>query len=234
MIRILLLLLFFVMFAGNSLGLNISLAPGLSTKNVFLYLLFLLIAIQTAVKRDRKAECLSVIAPFGILLAYAIFSWLVVVLVIDYSNYNAIGSAIRLKAGLADALFVLLVFFFGLTNAKDGVWLFRMVVWLVILGNIITLADAFQMPDLEMLEWHYEGRLNGFLGQPNEFGAFLVIFLPATVALFTVETGIRRIIAAIGVLATFVCLLLTFSRGSYVGVHISGWFNVNTVSNHLA
>jgi O-antigen ligase len=91
---------------------------------------------------------------------------------------------------------------------------------MVILGNIITLADAFQLPDLQMLAWHHEGRLNGFLGQPNEYGAFLVIFLPATVALFTLESGTRRFLAAIGALATFVCLLLTFSRGSYVGVFL--------------
>jgi O-antigen ligase len=206
------------MFAGGSLGLNISLAPGISTKNLLLYVLFTWIAIEAIVTHNRKIICLSVIAPFSALLAYAIFSLLVVVLIIDYANYNALQNAISLKSQMADSLFMLLVFLFGLTNAKDTAWLYRMVVWLVVLGNILTLADAFQLLDLGMLAWHHEGRLNGFLGQPNEYGAFLVIFLPATVALFIVETGIRRVLAAIGVLTTFVCLLLTFSRGSYVGV----------------
>lgn len=211
-------MLFFVMFAGESLGLNISLAPGISTKNLLLYVLFTWIAIEAIVTHNRKIICLSVIAPFSAFLAYAIFSWLVVVLIIDYANYDALKNAITLKSQMADPFFLLLVFIFGLTKMKDIDWLFRRMVWMVILGNIITLADAFELLELEMLVWHKEGRLNGFLGQPNEYGAFLVIFLPATLALFVVETGLRRVLAAIGVLTTFVCLLLTFSRGSYVGV----------------
>jgi len=217
-IRFLLLLLFFVMFAGDSLGMDISWTPGLSIKNVLLYLLFLWIAAKTVVVRDRKAEGLLVIVPFSVLLLYSIYSWLVVVFIVDYSNYNAVASGFLLKSGLADPLFMLLVFFFGAANTRDCVWLLRMVVWLVMLGNILTFADAFQLPDLQMLRLDGEGRVNGFLGQPNEYGAFLALFFPATVAVFVSESGIRRIVAAIGVLATFLCLLLTFSRGAYVGV----------------
>ena len=224
MVRNLLLLLFFVMFMGTSLGLNVSLAPGVSVKNLFLYVIFTWIAIEVAVLRDRKVECLSVIAPFGLLLVYAVFSWLVVVLFVDYPGYRPIGNAIALKSQMADSLFMLLVFFFGVKTEEDGIWLFKMVVWIVFVGNALTLADAFHMPDLPMLSWHHEGRLNSFLGQPNEFGVFLVFFLPATVALFVVETGIKRFLAGIGVMLGFVCLVLTFSRGSYVGILLGSLF----------
>lgn len=220
MVRFLLLLLFFIILAGDALGLNVSLAPGLSIKNLFLYVLFSWIAIHAVVSSDWKVDCLPVIVPFATLLAYAVFSWLVVVLILDYANYDALQNAIGLKSQLADSFFMLLVFLFGVTNAKDALWLYRMLIWMVVVSSIITIADAFGVPDLAILEWHSEGRLNGFLGQPNEFGTFLVFFLPATVALFVVETGIRRFFAAIGVLASFVCLLLTFSRGSYVGISL--------------
>jgi hypothetical protein len=56
--------LFFVMFASRSLGFDLSLAPGLSVKNGFLYLIFLGLAIQTVLTRQRKLEILSVFVPF--------------------------------------------------------------------------------------------------------------------------------------------------------------------------
>jgi len=217
-IRIILLALFVVMLTGEALGLNVSVAPGVSTKNALLYLLFSWIAIETIVARNRKFICRSVVIPFSVLLGYAMFSWLVVVLIVDYANYDALKNAIGLKSQMADSLLMLLVFMFGLTKTEDAIWMFRMIAWMVILSNIVILADAFGVPDLEILDWSREGRLEGFVGQPNQYGAFLAIFLPATLALVIAESGARRVLAAIGAVVSLVCLILTFSRGSYVGV----------------
>lgn len=218
MIRYLLLFLFFVMFAGGAFGLDVSLAPGLSVKNFFLYILIVMFAIQTAVTKNRKLEALSVLTPFGILLAYCLMSFAVVVLFVNYPNYSVMQGAVQLKAGIIDQFLMLLVFFYGVMKSKDVIWLIRMVVWLVMFGNVLTLVDAFGLPDLAILEIHYSGRIQGFIGQPNDYGAFLAFFLPATIALFISEIGFRRVMAGFGVIATFICLLLTFSRGSWVGV----------------
>ena len=218
MIRYLLLLLFFVMFAGGPLGLHDSVVPGLSIKNAFLYVLFVAMAIETTVSGNRKPEVLSVLFPFSLLLAYCLYSYLIVVFIVDYPDYDVVSSGFQLKTGLLDHFLMLLVFFYGVTKTKDAIWLIRMVIWLIMLGNILTLADAFQLPDLEILTLGYDDRIQGFIGQKNQFGAFLAFFLPATLGVFLSEIGIRRIAAGVGVLATFACLLLTFSRGSYVGV----------------
>ncbi len=218
MIRFLLLFLFFIMFAGGAIGLDVSVAPGLSVKNVFLYSLFIIFFVQTAVMKNRKLEALSVIGPFSFLLAYCFLSFALIVAVGIYPNYGVMNGAIQLKTGMVDHYLMLLVFFYGVIKAKDVVWLIRSVIWLVMLGNAVTLADAFGMPDLGMLAVHYSGRVQGFIGQPNDYGSFLSFFLPATIALFVTEAGFKRFLAGIGVLATFVTLLLTFSRGSWLGV----------------
>ena len=52
MTRILLFLLFFVLLAADTLDLNLSLAPGLSVKKAFLYLILVGIAVDAALKRN--------------------------------------------------------------------------------------------------------------------------------------------------------------------------------------
>lgn len=224
MIRYLLLLLFFIMFVGGPLGLHESVVPGLSIKNALLYILFAALAIETTVTRNRKLEVPLVLVPFGLLFAYCFLSYLTVVFVVDYPNYDAVENGMRLKTLLLDDILMLLVFFYGALKVKDAIWLIRMAVWLVMLGNIVTLADVFKLPDLEILELGYQDRIQGFVGQPNEFGGFLALFLPATLGVFLSEIGVRRIVAGIGVLATFLCLLLTFSRGAFVGVVLGALF----------
>ena len=216
--RFLLLILFVVMFLGDALGVNISLAPGLSTKNLLLYILFTWIAIEGSVTGNRRLQCMIVFVPFLLLVLYAVFSWLVVVLIVDYQNYSVLSSAIGLKSELADALLMLLVFFYGVTNTKDCIWLLRAIVWVFMLANFVTLADTFRLIDILVLDENYEGRLQGFPGQPNKYGALLSFFFPATIALVLIETGLRRWVAVLGSIATLLCLVLTFSRGSYVGV----------------
>ena len=95
--RWLLFLLFFILLAAPTLGLDLSLAPGLSVKNAFLYLVFLGTAIDTAIRRNRSFEAGSVVIPYALCFAYAIYTWLVIVLVIDYPGYSRLSSLVILK-----------------------------------------------------------------------------------------------------------------------------------------
>ena len=54
--RVLLVLLFLVMQVAILLNLDLSLAPGLSVKNAFLYLILLGIIVDTALRRNRDLE----------------------------------------------------------------------------------------------------------------------------------------------------------------------------------
>ena len=218
MTRFLLFLLFFVMLAADTLGLNLSLAPGLSIKNAFLYLILVGIAIETALKRNRRIELLPVIVPYTLYFFYAVFTVIVIVLLVDYPGYRLLKSVISLKAGVADNLLVLLVFFYGVLTTKDALSLIKMMVWTVIVANLVTVVDGFNLPDLGLIDERLDGRIGGPIGESNQYAAFLALFLPASIALVLIERGLLRMLAMLGVAASLLALLMTASRGGFVGV----------------
>lgn len=217
MTRFLLFLLFFVMLAADTLGLNLSLGPGLSVKNAILYLILLSIAIEAALKRNRDLELLSVVLPYALCILYAIFTIVVVLLFIDYYGYSARDAIISLKSSLGDNLVVFLVFFYGALTLKDATWLVKMIIWLVIAGNLISVMDALNIPDLGLIQERRDGRIGGPFGESNQYGAFLTLFLPAVVGLALSERGMRRKLAFAGFAVSVLALLMTVSRGAFVG-----------------
>lgn len=221
MTHLLLFVVFFVLFASRALGFDTSLAPGLSVKNAFLYLLFVGLAIETAVTRRRRLELMPVFVPMFLYAAYATFSWLVVVLIIDYPGYSAWASLISLKGGPMEDLLVLLVFFYGITDAKRALWLLRSMTWLVIIGNVVTVLDSLGVVTVG-LHQEEDGRVGGTIGAVNEYGAFLAFMLPLVVANYLTDRGLWKVLAGLGVLCSGVAFLMAMSRGAIVGLAAGG------------
>lgn len=222
MMRYILLFLFIIMLASRTLGLDLSLAPGLSVKNAILYMTGVLLFIESAVARNRQIELLPILIPFGLLVLYATLTWLAIILVLNYPHYDPFEALIALKGKLVDHFLILLIFFYGVVTFKDAFWLLKALIWVIIAGNVLTVVDALNIPDLGIITHRKDGRVEGLLGAANEFGAFLTFFLPATVALYWAELGMRRRLAMFGVLATILALILSVSRGAFVGTLVGG------------
>jgi O-Antigen ligase len=220
--HVLLFSLFFVLFASRTLGFDLSLAPGLSVKNGFLYLIFAALAIEAALTRRKKLELLPIFVPFGLYAYYAVMSWVVVLLLLEYQGYSARATLISLKAGPVEHFLVLLIFFYGTATRLHGAWVLRNMVWLIILGNVVTVVDAIDMPDLNLIETREDGRVGGTIGNSNEFGAFLAFFMPAIIALYWTEKGVKKIVAGVGTVISGVAFLMAVSRGAMVGLLCGG------------
>lgn len=210
-------------FLSQLLGIDVSLAPGLSAKNLLLYVTFVVIAIETAVTRTRKLELMSVLVPCVMFSSYAILSWLVTLLVIDYPAYDFLDSLIALKGGPVEAFLVLLIFFYGVNDEQQALWLLRRILWSIILANIFTVIDSLDIPDLGYMSLD-DGRVAGYTGNATSFGALLVCFLPAIIVTFRTTTAILKPLAAIGLFASCLALVLTVSRSAFVGLGFAGLF----------
>src|SRR5688572_29465901 len=148
MTRYFLLIAFVGTIGSRALGLDFGLGPGLSIKNALLYATAVLIAIDSAIARNRQIELLPVILPFALLIVYAAASWIFIIVFLDYQNYSPLQTLIRLKTKLIDQFIVLLVFFYGVVNWKDAVWLLKSITWVVVFGCFVTVIDTFNIPDL--------------------------------------------------------------------------------------
>lgn len=220
--HILLFSLFFVLFASRTLGFDLSLAPGLSVKNAFLYLIFASLAIEAALTRRKKLELLPVFVPYAVYVYYAVMSWIVVLLLVDYQGYDLRPTLISLKSGPVEHLLVLLIFFYGTSDRTHGTWVLRNMVWLIIVGNVVTVVDTINMPDLGLIEERQDGRVGGTIGNSNEFGAFLAFFMPMIIAVYWTEKGFKKLLAGIGTLISGVAFLMAVSRGAIVGLFCGG------------
>lgn len=225
-----------MMYAGDELRLNISLGPGLSSKNLLLYLIFVGIAINTAVTRNRSFDIPSVLIPFMLLIVYALVSWITAAFIIANPDYDVRATFISLKSSLVDQYFTLLIFLFGVIRREEAMWLLGAILWITVLGNVITLIDTFNVPNLGILQnpGRKAGRFDGFVGQPNSYGQILVLFLAPTVALYMSRKGKARTFAAIGVVAAVMALVLSGSRGSWVGLLLGAAFSAFFLRRYLS
>jgi O-antigen ligase len=117
---------------------------------------------------------------------------------------------------------VLLVFFYATNDSERATWLFHRMVWLVILGNVVTVVDALNIPDLGLIDQREDGRVGGTIGNSNEYAAFLTYFLPPIAAIFLTSKGALRRVAGVGAALSALAFLMTVSRGGIVGLLVGG------------
>lgn len=217
--RLILVSLFLVLMVAETFSLDMSLAPGLSVKNAYLYVILLILVLEWLVRGREQAIAVGTIhAAFLTLIGYATLTWYVISFIVQYSGYDVVLGFISLKTQLVDHYIFFLVFFYGVTKAQDALWVSRWVLAIVAVSSLVTVMDGLNTPDLGLIHQRADGRVSGPLGESNQYGAFLVFFIPALVARAVDLTGLRRWLMIGGVLLSFGALVLTTSRGAVVGL----------------
>lgn len=226
--RVLLLCFLATLMADEMLDLGLTFGGGLSAKNAYLYLLILLILIEkTFVTESSGMQLRTVHVLFVLLITDAVLSLLSVHFALAYPGYGPIEAVVAVKGELVDPYMVFAVFFYAAVARADALSVARWMVSLVVMVNLITVLDIYDMPDLGLIERN-RGRLNGPLGQPNEYGAFLAFFIPIifTMAL-AAQNRAAKLFFLVGCALSFGFLVQTVSRGSYAalagGVVLAVW-----------
>src|ERR1700692_4451855 len=182
---LILLLVFSHIFAWD-----LSLAPGLSAKNAVLYMAASLIAFRLVVSRNFQMEMREFVVFYFALIAYAIATWLVAGLFIEYKSYSLLRSGISLKSNLVDPLIFFLAFFFGTRNSEDAIKILKVILIGGVLMHLATLGDAFHIYSVaDYSEPETNGRMAGPLGEANTYGDFIAMFLPPLCAAMAMSRG---------------------------------------------
>ncbi len=208
--------MFIVLFMDTTLGLKLGLGMGLSVKNLYLYLLCMLLMIDAAMKPgDLRLTDLDVQAPFLVLVGYALLTW-IIKSTFD-PVYPPMRSLVTMKNQLVDLYLFFLLFRFGPRTKEEFMWLLRGIVGVLAASSILTLVDFLDMPNLGIIGTH-DGRVEGPIGAANQYGALLVFLLPIMVSLMPRPGQRGRIFWMTTMLASFILLVATGSRGAYVAL----------------
>lgn len=207
--------------ASDIFSWNVSLGPGLSSKNALVYLLTMFLIYKYAVQGTFVLQQRAIIACFAVLIGYAIVTTLVAGSIVDYPRYELLQSLISIKSRLIDQAVFFLVFFYAFHESKNALALIRALLLAVTLANVVSVLDAFGVLQITELEDRADGRLRGAIGEPNQYAAFVCLFIPMLVAATAAWRGKWRLIWFSGLLISAAAVLMTASRGALVAVVFS-------------
>lgn len=212
-----------ILFLAISDGLDwqLSLGRGLSAKNMILYMLALAIAMKFVVQQNFRFELHSIQACFGILLIYAIVSLLAAGYGFDYSRSQMLQSAMAMKGQILDHAVFFLVFFYGLRETGSAYGLIRFLLLAAVFANCAAVLDAFGLIRLGEMEIRTDGRVEGVIGESNQYAAYVCLFLPGLFAAGLMSHGIRRAAWFAGLLISTAAFIMAVSRGAYVAVAVA-------------
>jgi O-antigen ligase len=84
------------------------------------------------------------------------------------------------------------------------------------ISHIVAVLDATGMFHVGDIEQRSDGRVQGAVGESNQYGAFVALSLPAIVALVTITRGMWRVFWIVASVITAAALVMTVSRGAFV------------------
>ncbi len=224
--QFLLVSLFSILLADIMLDLGLSLAPGLSLKNAMLYVIFAALVLEFILgDRDPLRETWPLHGAWGLLVLYATFTWLVIVLLGFHRGYHAVSSFIALKSQLADLFLFLLVYLYGPRDALKSIKVLQWLVGLLVIINVISLIDFLNIPDLGIMNERRDGRITGPVQEVNQYGAILIFLIPVTAGLAMGSIGVRRLLFAFGAALAVKerCCVATFSPFFFSSSTSSRW-----------
>jgi O-antigen ligase len=221
-----LLLLFIVTCVGSDVfGVEMSLVTGISVKNLWLYLIVFGVLFRLALTGVDRVFYVSLHVAFVLLIGYAGATWIIAALVVKYPGYHLFAHLVTLKNMLIDPALLLLAAFYGLRDMADSRFVLKALILAIGFANFLTNLDTAHIIHLGMKigeRGAEEGRVFGAFGHANETGALLVCTLPAMVAFAYTTRGLQRAMWAFVTLCSAVVLLMTVSRGAFVGLFVGG------------
>lgn len=196
-------------------------APGVKIKNFLLYMLVMGLVFSYAMGRKFKIQLPALNVAFVVLIGYSILTYLAIVLFIDYPRYDVLHSAFDLKNRGVDYMLFFLVFFYGVRDEKDAMFVLKCLLLSWVVSHFVAVLDAMGYVQIGDIERRGDGRVQGAVGESNQYGAFVALTLPAAVAMVASAKGWQRWFWIGASALTAGTLLMTVSRGAFVATFVA-------------
>ena len=223
---------FFTLWLENVLDIGFSLVPGLSDKNIVLYLAVAWIILQAVLDgrqggfMHRRHEYLPLHLAYIGLISLAAVSASICVFLIRYPGYTPVYAVVSLKGSLIDHYLMLFVFLAGVRTGTEALQIARVILVAMGIAAIVWLADAFGLADLGIVE--REERIITPMGEANQTGTIMGFYVPLMFACGLVTRGFARAFWFAGATVCLLMLLVTASRGAMAGLLgaaiLAAWF----------
>ncbi|MEQ1579226.1 MAG: O-antigen ligase family protein [Steroidobacteraceae bacterium] len=214
-------LLIAVQMTLDVLKLEVGLAPGLSLKNALLYLVAAFIAVRMVLQGGTRFELRSLQISYVLLIAYAVLTWALASTLLGYQPYPVLTNAMAIKGWLADYFLFFLVCFYGLRTEREATAALQALLLVVSMANLVTLLDSSGLTDLGLVEIREDGRVQGALGESNQYAAFLAFFIPILAAVTYTAHGAKRVMWAACTAMAAISMMITVSRGGFLGLGLA-------------
>jgi O-antigen ligase len=215
--RFMLIALIVSLMAAVALGVDPGPMPGLNLKNALLYAMVLVLMLRLTLDRRYRIQMPSIPLIFGALIGYALLTYAIIVLVIHYPRYDWLRMGIFLKNSLFDQMMLFLVFFYGLRSDEEAVQVLKIVLTCWAVTHVAAVLSALGFVQVGRIEPDGDGRVQGLVGEPNQYGAFCALSLAATASLIFVTRGFWRVFWIGATAVSALALVMTVSRGAFVG-----------------
>lgn len=219
--RLLFILLIGTLTTCDILQTGLSLGPGLSAKNALLYPIALGLIFRMAITGRFRMRLPIVNMAFIVWISYATLTWVACITMIHYPGYDGLANFISLKSQLLDSALFFFVYFYGVEGEEDFYLLCKTLAFCIGVANILTLADLAGIVHLNITVGSggvEADRVFGVFGHANDTATVIVTTLPMLITVAISSRSAARIFWYVGAFASLAVLVLTVSRGAYVGV----------------
>lgn len=199
------------------------LAPGLSVKNLLLYLAILLLMSKAMLGKRLRFEAPGVLLALAVLVLLAIASTFFVAGSDVYPRYPLMGSLLRIKAEQLDWLCWFVAFSAGIDKRNETERMLKVLLALVGFANVLTIWNAAGLPRIGEGVYNPEAiaglrRIDGYFGHANETAALIVLYLPIMVAFALSARRAERVMWFGACVASVMVLVGTVSRGGLIAL----------------
>lgn len=212
--RLLLFGLFLVLIVELMRPFSMKIMPGVSYKNLVLYLLVVYLGLRAATSpQGVRFRDLDVHSVFLAYLIYIFLTWAVAG-ALD-PTYNSWSGFVAMKGQWVDYYLLFLIFRYGVQSLEDTIWLLKACTLTLLVITVPIFMDYVNLPDLGFFPTH-KGRVEGLMQEANQYGGFLVFFMPTAFAMLAIYRPRPAWFWRLTLILCLFLLLATGSRGAWV------------------